>query len=271
MATASTFAASSRSHRPFDLRLVQRDEHLAGRRHALAHLEAQRALDQRHVLAEKQVVRVRPVDAPDLVGVAEAFGDEQRGPRPGALEHGVDGDGRAVQEEARVGEARAGLVHAVRDAVDQAARGRERLAEQELPARFVEGGDIGEGTADVGGKTGAGGQAPDSITRWKHESETTRGRSDTPPRPVAARFPRPRGVRCRLLLRRSSDQRAGAGLRAGHPRVSAEEAQHAGDVDRRSADRACPTRGAQAIWPSWQTSSAASGRSNRQHRGGGGS
>ncbi len=43
---------------------------------ALAHLEAQRALDERHVFPEIEVVRVGPVDAPDLVDVAEALGGE---------------------------------------------------------------------------------------------------------------------------------------------------------------------------------------------------
>ena len=65
------------------------------------HLEAQRPLDQRHVLLEIQIVGVGPVDAADLVDVAEALGGHQRGLGAGALQDGVDGDGRAVQEQAR--------------------------------------------------------------------------------------------------------------------------------------------------------------------------
>ena len=80
---------------------VERRLDLAVGQHALLDLEAQRALDQRLVLLEEQIVGVRPVDAADLVDVAKAFGDEQRGLGAGALEDGVDGDGRAVQEQAR--------------------------------------------------------------------------------------------------------------------------------------------------------------------------
>jgi hypothetical protein len=61
-----------------------------------------------------------------------------------------------VQEQPGVGVAGAGLVHAVRNPVDQAPRRRERLAQQELAAGFVERGDVREGAADVGGKTYAG-------------------------------------------------------------------------------------------------------------------
>ena len=63
------------------------------------HLEAQRPLDQRLVLLEIQIVGVGPVDAADLVDVAEALGGDQRGLGAGALQDGVDGDGRAVQEQ----------------------------------------------------------------------------------------------------------------------------------------------------------------------------
>ena len=89
-----------------DLALVERRVDLAVGEHALLDLEAQRALDQRHVLLEEQIVGVRPVDAADLVDVAEAFGDEQRGLGAGALQDGVDGDGRAVQEQRRPSDSR---------------------------------------------------------------------------------------------------------------------------------------------------------------------
>ena len=133
-------------------RLVQRDVRLAFGGHALAHLETQRAFDQRQVLAEIQVVGVRPVDAPDLVDVAKALGDEQRGLRAGALDHGVDGDGRSVQEQRGVAKARTGLGYALRDALDEAPGSRQRLAEQQPAAALVERSDVGEGAADVGGE-----------------------------------------------------------------------------------------------------------------------
>src|SRR5262249_8339113 len=122
----------------------------------LLDLEAQRPLDQRLVLAEEQVVGVRPVDAADLVDVAEAFGDEQRGPGAFALEDGVNGDGRAVEEEA------GGLVIASRlrhpgiDALDQPFRRRQHLAEAEFAGAVIEDRDIRERPPDVGGETKAG-------------------------------------------------------------------------------------------------------------------
>ena len=71
-----------------------------------------RALDQRLMLLEKQIVRVRPVDPADLVDVAETLGGDQRGLGAGAFQQGVDRDGRAVKEQRRRGEVAAGLVDA---------------------------------------------------------------------------------------------------------------------------------------------------------------
>src|SRR5689334_24024587 len=93
-----------------DLVLVERPLDLAVREHALLHLEAQRPLDQRHMLAEEQVVGVGPVDAADLVDVAKALGDEERGPGAGALQDRVDRHRRAVQEQPCRAEVAAGLL-----------------------------------------------------------------------------------------------------------------------------------------------------------------
>src|SRR5439155_15509609 len=60
------------------LLLVERDEHLALCIHALADLVAQVALDQRLVAAEEEVVGFRPIDAADLVDIAEALRGEER-------------------------------------------------------------------------------------------------------------------------------------------------------------------------------------------------
>jgi hypothetical protein len=119
-------------------------------------LEPQRALDQRLMLAKEQVVGIRPVDAPDLVDVAEAFGDDQRGPGAGALQDGVDGDGRAVEEQAGGGIVGAGLLDAGGDPLDQMVRRRQRLAEAELAGALVERRHIREGAADIGGQPQTG-------------------------------------------------------------------------------------------------------------------
>ncbi len=107
-----------------DLVLVERQLDFAVGKHALLDLETQRPLDERLVLAEKQVVGVRPIDATDLVDVAEAFGNKERGLGALALQDGVDGDGGAMQKQPRgfVGTVRFG--HSGIDALDQALRCR---------------------------------------------------------------------------------------------------------------------------------------------------
>jgi len=57
-------------------RLVERHVYPALGGDALADFEAERALDERNVFPEVEVVRVGPVDASDLVDVAEALGGE---------------------------------------------------------------------------------------------------------------------------------------------------------------------------------------------------
>ncbi len=107
-----------------DFAFVERLIDLAIGQHALFHLETHRALDQRHVLLKEQIVGVRPVDAPDLVDVAKAFSDEERCAGAGALKHGVDGDGRAVQEQRRGPIVAAGLGDTRGDALHQMCRRR---------------------------------------------------------------------------------------------------------------------------------------------------
>jgi hypothetical protein len=82
--------------------LVELDEDAALGIDALAQLEAQRPLDQRLVLAKEQIVGFRPVHPADLVDVAEPLRDEERRARAGALQHGIDRDRGAVQEEPRL-------------------------------------------------------------------------------------------------------------------------------------------------------------------------
>jgi hypothetical protein len=135
------------AHRAFVQRLVR----AAVGAQPLGHLEAQRALDQRLVLVEEQVVGVGPVHAADLVDVAEALGDQQRGIGARALQQRVDRDGRAVQEQVAVAQVDVGAVQGGLDAVDQRAVGGQRLAEQQLARGLVERGHVGEGAADVDG------------------------------------------------------------------------------------------------------------------------
>ena len=132
-----------------DLGIVERGVDLAVGQHALLDFEPQRPLDQRHVFLKEQVVGVRPVDAADLVDVAEAFGDQQRGLGAGALQHRIDGDGRAVQKQRRRAVIAAGLGDTGGNALNQMRRRRQRLAEGERTGFFVEHRDIGERAADI--------------------------------------------------------------------------------------------------------------------------
>src|SRR5215467_13710147 len=89
--------------------LVELDQHLAVRVHALADLVAQVALDQWLVAAKEEVVGFWPIDAADLVDIAEALRGEERARRSRPLQNGVDRNGRAVKKKARGRELRAGL------------------------------------------------------------------------------------------------------------------------------------------------------------------
>ncbi len=103
------------------------------------------------MLREEQVVGVGPVDAADLVDVAKAFGDQQRGVGAGALQQRVDGDGRAVQEQVGVLHIQPGAVQRVLDAVDEVCMRGQGLAEMQRAGALVERRQIGEGAADVDG------------------------------------------------------------------------------------------------------------------------
>ncbi len=139
-----------------DLGLVERDQNVAVGAHALPGLEAQRALDQRHVLLEEQVVGVGPVDAADLVDVAESLGGDQRGLRTRTFEDGVDRDRRAVKEQVCRLVIAAGFLDAIADAVDQPLWCRQRLAKGELAALVVKHRDVGERAADIGSEADVG-------------------------------------------------------------------------------------------------------------------
>ena len=97
------------------LGLVELDQHRALGVDALVDLEAQVAIDQRNMPLEKQVVGLRPVDAADLVNIAEALRRQQRAARAAALQNRVDRDGGAVEEKPRRLEAGAGPGNAVLD------------------------------------------------------------------------------------------------------------------------------------------------------------
>ena len=136
-----------RAHR----RLVERLVRAAVGAQPLGHFKTQRALDQGRVLVEEQVVGIGAIDAADLVDVAKAFGNQERGPGASALQQRVDGNRRAMQEELAFAQIDVRAVERALDPVDQFAMRRQRLAEQQLAAGLVERGHVGERAANVDG------------------------------------------------------------------------------------------------------------------------
>jgi hypothetical protein len=85
--------------------------------HALAHLELPAAGHERSCALEVQIVEAREPQAPDLQEVAKAGRREQPGAGAAALEDGIGGHGRAMDDlrhrarpEARLGEQRGGTL-----------------------------------------------------------------------------------------------------------------------------------------------------------------
>ena len=228
-----------------DLLLVERDQHRALRVHPLHDLEAHVAVDQRRVLLEEQVVGLRPVDAADLVDVAEALRGQQRAARAGALQDGVDRDRGAVQEQPRGVEARAGLADAVLDAGDQPLRRGQRLAEAERAGRLVERGDVGERAADVGGQADRRGTV--ASTAWSFTARSSKpGALPTPVRFAACHGPSStligRQVGDEAVRRRVRDEERQLRVLGRALRGDAAGPEHRHDAVRRRRHRAAEQR-----------------------------
>ena len=118
---------------------------------ALRHGEAQAAGHQRLRLVDEDVVLIVAPFVGNLDHVAEALGRDEGGPCPLALDDGVGGERRAVQEHREVGEAETcPLEHQPRAGNDRllrrARRGEDLGAEPPLADLDH---DIREGAADV--------------------------------------------------------------------------------------------------------------------------
>ena len=111
------------------------------------------ARDQRRRARRREVDGARQAQPLDLEHVAEPGGDEepQRGPVP--LDHGVDGDRRAVDQVVDGRGVERPLAHQGAQPVEDAAAGIAgnggRLEAGELARRLVEEAEVGEGAADV--------------------------------------------------------------------------------------------------------------------------
>src|SRR4029077_6644514 len=87
----------------------------------------------------------------DLINVAEAGGDDERGARTRALQHGVDRNRRSMQEQRGVAENGIGPSNAVLDAIDKALRCRQCLAEPQRSRALIKYGHIRKGATDISG------------------------------------------------------------------------------------------------------------------------
>ena len=97
------------------------------------------------------VERRRAVAAAQLQDVAEALGGDQGGPGPVALDIGIDDQRGAELDEVGVAQVDPGLGHAVHQALNQIAVGRQALRVADLAGIPVEGGQVREGAARIGG------------------------------------------------------------------------------------------------------------------------
>ena len=116
--------------------------------HPLGDLQAQLARDQRLEGALEPVGR-RPRAAAQLQDVAEAARGDEPGARALALEEGVGGRGRAVDDDLQIRGRRRGLGEGGQDAVGLVADGRRHLGHAHGAGGLVEEHEVGEGAADV--------------------------------------------------------------------------------------------------------------------------
>ena len=110
-------------------------------------LEGQFARNERLRAVEEQIERLDPVAAADGVGVAKAARGDQRGARALALQHRVDGDGRAVQQFRQRGHLAMGEGEAVRHAARRVGGHGRGLRGDDTAVDAAD--QVGEGPADV--------------------------------------------------------------------------------------------------------------------------
>ncbi len=134
-----------------DIALVQRHEHLAFGVDALADGKAQAARHQRRRQVDIDVVLLEAVFVPDLDGVPEALGRDERGLGAFALDQRIGGEGGAVDDErdlrrhdARCGEHR---LHRLEHATLRSGGCRQDLRRPTPAAGFER--DVREGAADI--------------------------------------------------------------------------------------------------------------------------
>ncbi len=141
-------------------RLVQLLQHVAAEIEALGDLEAEWPPDEGVVASDivlrqvhlqvVHVVRVvdDPLPPPELQGVPEALGRDDRDPGAPVLDDGVDPDRGAVREEVDLGQVDARFGDGVHDAVGLVGRSRGGFGHDDS-ARFIHGHQVGKGPPDI--------------------------------------------------------------------------------------------------------------------------
>jgi hypothetical protein len=132
--------------------------YLSGRINALVHLEREPARHQWLRPLEEQIIGIGPVAAADVIDIARALCDDQRDLRALALDQGVDGDGRAVDQRADRIRLKLDLVQAIDDPFDRLPRCGQALGLEETARRLIESNEIGECPSNIHG------QEPQSIS-----------------------------------------------------------------------------------------------------------
>jgi hypothetical protein len=157
----------------FDRRRIDRDQHFARGVHSLGDLEGQFPRHQRPRAMEEQIERIGPVAASDGVDVAETCGRDQRGLGATLLEHGIDGDGGAVEKLIDGRDIATGQAQRKRGAFGRIG-GHSRALRRDDRAMLIAD-EVGEGAADVDPD-----DAQDALVRIALE-QTGRCRSPSPP------------------------------------------------------------------------------------------
>ena len=140
----------------FELRMIERGQHLAVMTQALSHFEPPAAFDQRTRVVEQQIVKIRAIVAryaPQFQNVAKATRGDQRRFGPGAFHHHIGRHRRAVAEERHVSARGTRQFENPAEAVDRAEhavfrRGRH-LGRPDAPRFVVHHHDVGKGAADI--------------------------------------------------------------------------------------------------------------------------
>ncbi len=139
-----------RAHR----RLVEWDQDVAAAVEPLGNAEAQLARHQRRRLLHEDVVLLEAMLEGYLDRIAEALGDDQRRLRTLALNDGVGGQRRAVDDQAEITGLQFGELEDLLDAGQHALFGRARRGQHlhafALAVPFQR--KIGEGAADIDGE-----------------------------------------------------------------------------------------------------------------------